>query len=67
MHRTAGVSKDAHDTLRFCMQTGVRCVVQTTTMDGAEDAFTNMGAARFRTIVVVDAEAIDQERAEGFE
>ncbi|QRV91401.1 Zinc-binding dehydrogenase [Ceratobasidium sp. AG-Ba] len=52
---TAGVPMDAH-TLRFCVQTGVRCVVRTTTLMGAEDAYTDMGATRFRTVVVVDPE-----------
>ncbi|QRV76562.1 Zinc-binding dehydrogenase [Ceratobasidium sp. AG-Ba] len=62
---TAGVPMDAHDTLRFCVQTGVRCVVQTTTPMGAEDAYTDMGAARFRTVVVVDPEEIQKERDQG--
>ncbi|KAG8759808.1 hypothetical protein FRC12_009690 [Ceratobasidium sp. 428] len=62
---TAGVPTDAHDTLRFCVQTGIRCTIQTTTLDKAEDAYTNMGAARFRTVVVVDPEEIEKESAQG--
>ncbi|KAG9126429.1 hypothetical protein FRC07_003489 [Ceratobasidium sp. 392] len=62
---TAGVPTDAHDTLRFCVQTGVRCTIQTTTLDKAEDAYTNMSAARFRTVVVVDPEEIQKESARG--
>ncbi|CEL57918.1 Alcohol dehydrogenase 2 OS=Candida albicans (strain SC5314 / ATCC MYA-2876) GN=ADH2 PE=1 SV=1 [Rhizoctonia solani AG-1 IB] len=51
---TAGVPTDAHDTLRFCVQSGVRCIVETTTMENAEAAYTNMSNALFRTVVVVD-------------
>ncbi|KAG9104874.1 hypothetical protein FRC06_006699 [Ceratobasidium sp. 370] len=60
---TAGIPTDAYDTLRFCVQTGVRCTVQTTTLDKAEDAYTNMGAARFRTVVVLDPEETRKESA----
>ncbi|KAF8679912.1 Alcohol dehydrogenase GroES-like domain [Rhizoctonia solani] len=51
---TAGVPTDAHDTLRFCVQSGVRCIVETTTMENAETAYTNMSKALFRTVVVID-------------
>ncbi|CAE7213161.1 unnamed protein product [Rhizoctonia solani] len=58
---TAGVPTDAHDTLRFCVQTGVRCIVETTTMENAEAAYINMGKALFRTVVVIDASEIETE------
>ncbi|CUA76902.1 hypothetical protein RSOLAG22IIIB_02382 [Rhizoctonia solani] len=58
---TAGVPTDAHDTLRFCVQTGVRCIVETSTMENAEAAYINMSKALFRTVVVVDASEIDKE------
>ncbi|KAF8741184.1 Alcohol dehydrogenase GroES-like domain, partial [Rhizoctonia solani] len=51
---TAGVPTDAYDTLRFCVQSGVRCIVETTTMENAETAYTNMSKALFRTVVVID-------------
>ncbi|KAG8691512.1 hypothetical protein FRC11_002408 [Ceratobasidium sp. 423] len=59
---TAGVPTDAHDTLRFCVQTGVRCIIETTTMEGAEAAYINMSNALFRTVVVVDALEVEKER-----
>ncbi|KAG8745730.1 hypothetical protein FRC10_007210 [Ceratobasidium sp. 414] len=62
---TPGVSTDIHDTLRFCVQTGVRCAVQAATMDSAEGAYINMSAARFRTVVVVDPGEIQKESARG--
>ncbi|KAG8720458.1 hypothetical protein FRC08_000184 [Ceratobasidium sp. 394] len=62
---TAGIPADAHDTLRFCVQAGIRCTVQTATLDRAEDAYANMGAARFRTVVAVDPEEIQKESVQG--
>ncbi|CAE6441146.1 unnamed protein product [Rhizoctonia solani] len=59
---TAGVPTDAHDTLRFCVQTGVRCIVETTTMENAEAAYTNMSKALFRTVVVIDGSEVEKER-----
>ncbi|CAE6455416.1 unnamed protein product [Rhizoctonia solani] len=58
---TAGIPTDAHDTLRFCVQTGVRCIVEITTMDNAEAAYTNMGRALFRTVVVIDTSEVEGE------
>lgn len=65
LNRSAGVPTDAHDTLRFCVQTGARCIVQTTTLEGAEAAYTNMGSARFRMVVIVDTEEVEKERSQG--
>ncbi|KAJ1311230.1 hypothetical protein OPQ81_009730 [Rhizoctonia solani] len=59
---TAGVPTDAHDTLRFCIQAGVRCIVETTTMENAEVAYTNMSKALFRTVVIIDASEVEKER-----
>lgn len=36
-------------------------------MDNAEDAYINMGAARFRTVVVVDAQEVEKERTQGLD
>jgi D-arabinose 1-dehydrogenase-like Zn-dependent alcohol dehydrogenase len=52
----SGTGVDSADTMRFCVLSGVRAMIETLPLDRAQEAYDKMmsGAARFRMVLTID-------------